>query len=145
LSLRDLITRHQGEHLMSIKRIRSSGPFEEKIGYCRAVVAGGWVHVSGTVCECHPDTGEETEDPAAQCQSILRIIEKALSEAGCRMSDVVRVTYMLPDRAEFGPCWPVLSAAFGGNPPAATMIECGLIDPKYRIEIEVTALVPDAV
>jgi len=55
---------------------------------------------------------------------------------------VVRVTYMLPDRHEFEACWPLLKAAFGDNPPAATMIECGLIDPKYRIEIEVTALMP---
>ena len=39
-------------------------------------------------------------------------------------------------------CWPVLAETFRDNPPAATMIECGLIDPKYRIEIEVTALAP---
>lgn len=34
---------------MSITRIKSGGPFEAKIGYCRAVVAGGFVHVAGTV------------------------------------------------------------------------------------------------
>jgi enamine deaminase RidA (YjgF/YER057c/UK114 family) len=56
---------------------------------------------------------------------------------------VIRVTYMLPDRHEFEPCWPILAETFGANPPAATMIECGLIDPKYRIEIEVTALLPE--
>jgi enamine deaminase RidA (YjgF/YER057c/UK114 family) len=50
---------------------------------------------------------------------------------------------MLPDRTEFEPCWPILAEAFGANPPAATMIECGLIDPKFRIEIEVTALAPE--
>ena len=54
----------------------------------------------------------------------------------------MRVTYYLPDAAEFEPCWPILREAFGANPPAATMIEAGLIDPKYRIEIEVTALAP---
>jgi enamine deaminase RidA (YjgF/YER057c/UK114 family) len=47
---------------------------------------------------------------------------------------------MLPDATDFEPCWPILRAAFGENPPVATMIECGLIDRKYRIEIEVTAL-----
>ncbi len=127
---------------MTIKRIHSGGPFEEKIGYCRAVVAGDWVHVSGTVCGLHPDTGEETQDPAAQCQGILTIIENALSEAGCGFSDLVRVTYMLEDRDEFPACWPILKAAFGDNPPAATMIECGLIDARFRIEIEVTAYKP---
>ena len=54
-------------------------------------------------------------------------------------ADVVRVTYVLPDRAEFEPCWPLLSATFGPNPPAAMMIEAGLIDPRHKIEIEVTA------
>ena len=119
---------------MTIKRISSGGAFEPKIGYCRAVVAGGFVHVAGTVGQ-----GETVTE---QCASALEIIEKALAEAGASFADVVRVNYYLPDRTEFEPCWPILSAAFGANPPAATMVEAGLIDPKYRIEIEVTALAP---
>ena len=117
-----------------MQRIQSGGEFEAKVGYCRAVVAGGWVHVAGTV--------GQGEDVVRQCRAALEIIGTALSKAGADFADVVRVTYMLPDRAEFEPCWPLLSQAFGANPPAATMIECGLIDPKYRIEIEVTALLP---
>lgn len=116
---------------MPIKRISSGGAFEAKVGYCRAVVAGGHVHVAGTV-------GQGTT-VTEQCRDALRIIAAALKEAGADWADVVRVTYMLPDRAEFAPCWPILTETFGANPPAATMIECGLIDPKYRIEIEVTA------
>jgi enamine deaminase RidA (YjgF/YER057c/UK114 family) len=54
----------------------------------------------------------------------------------------VRVTYMLPTAADFEACWPILSKTFGKAPPVATMIECGLIDPKYKIEIEVTAILP---
>lgn len=119
---------------MDIRRIHSGGGFEPKIGYCRAVVAGGFVHVAGTV--------GQGEDVVAQCRDALATIGAALTEAGASFADVVRVTYMLPDRAEFEPCWPVLSETFGLNPPAATMIECGLIDAKYRIEIEVTALLP---
>lgn len=117
---------------MTIKRIHSGGAFEPKIGYCRAVVAGGFVHVAGTVGQ-----GETVVD---QCRNALETIEAALTEAGVTMADAVRVNYYLPDRAEFEPCWPLLRAAFGENPPAATMVEAGLIDPKYRIEIEVTAL-----
>ena len=117
-----------------IRRMNSGGSYEKKIGYCRAVVAGGFVHVAGTV--------GQGETVVAQCASALSIIEAALREAGCAMSDVVRVTYMLPDRAEFEPCWPLLVKAFGAHPPAATMIQCGLIDLVYRIEIEVTALLP---
>ncbi|UWQ59885.1 RidA family protein [Leisingera caerulea] len=117
-----------------IKRISSGGEFEAKVGYCRAVVAGGFVHVAGTV--------GQGEDVVAQCRSALDTIGSALEKAGASFADAVRVTYYLPDAAEFEPCWPVLAETFGANPPAATMIECNLIDPKFRIEIEVTALAP---
>ena len=121
---------------MTIKRIHSGSVFEAKIGYCRAVVASGFVHVAGTVA-AGPDVPEGVTD---QCRSALEIIEKALIEAGSDFSKVVRVIYYLPKASDFEPCWPILTAAFGDNPPAATMIECGLIDPKYKIEIEVTAV-----
>ena len=117
---------------MSIKRIQSGGEFEAKVGYCRAVVAGGFVHVAGTVGQ-----GDTVVD---QCAHALEVIGNALRDAGTSFENVVRVTYMLPDKGEFEACWPLLRAAFGDNPPAATMIQCDLIDPEYRIEIEVTAL-----
>lgn len=117
---------------MTIRRISSGGEFEAKIGYCRAVVAGGFVHVAGTVGQ-----GDGVQ---AQCKSALGIIAAALEKAGSSMAHVVRVNYYLPDAAEFEACWPHLREAFGDNPPAATMIECNLIEPKFRIEIEVTAL-----
>ena len=119
---------------MTIRRISSGSAFEPRIGYCRAVVAGGFVHVAGTVGQ-----GDTVED---QCRAALATIGAALAEAGAGFADAVRVTYYLPDRAEFDACWPILRDTFGANPPAATMVECGLIDPKYRIEIEVTALAP---
>ncbi|WP_417720853.1 RidA family protein [Salipiger sp.] len=119
---------------MTIKRISSGGAFEAKLGYCRAVVAGGFVHVAGTVGQ-----GDTVVD---QCKSALATIEKALAEAGATFADAVRVVYYLPDAAEFEACWPILSETFGANPPAATMIECNLIAPEYRIEIELTTLAP---
>ncbi|NKX73409.1 RidA family protein [Rhodobacteraceae bacterium R_SAG3] len=117
---------------MTIRRISSGGEFEAKVGYCRAVVAGGFVHVAGTV--------GQGGDVVAQCRSALATIETALAKAGVGFADVVRVNYYLPDAAEFEPCWPILAETFGANPPAATMIECNLIAPEFRIEIEVTAL-----
>lgn len=119
---------------MTITRISSGGEFEVKIGYCRAVVAGGTVYVAGTV-----GAGDTVQN---QCAAALDTIKGALEQAGTDMAHVVRATYYLQDKAEFEPCWPTLQAAFGENPPAATMIECGLIDPKFRIEIEVTAVLP---
>lgn len=117
---------------MTITRISSGGPFEQKIGYTRAVVAGGFAFVSGTV--------GQGETVAEQCRDALGTIQRALDEVGTGFDKVVRVTYYLQDRAEFEECWPILREKFGAHPPAATMIECGLIDPRYRIEIEVTAL-----
>ncbi|PID37471.1 MAG: hypothetical protein CR993_00220 [Rhodobacterales bacterium] len=120
-----------------ITRIPSGGEFEAKIGYVRAVVAGGFVHVAGTV--------GQGDDVVTQCRSALATIEAALNRAGASFADVVRVNYYLPDASEFEPCWPVLAETFGANPPAATMVECNLIDPKFRIEIELTALAPEGV
>lgn len=121
-----------------VRRIPSGGLYESRIGYCRAVAAGGFLHVSGTVAA----GADVPTDVVAQCRSALDVIGAALEQAGCGFGDVVRVRYMLPDRREFEPCWPLLAETFGAAPPAATMIECGLIDPRYRIEIEVTALLP---
>lgn len=126
---------------MSITRIESGSAYEPKIGYCRAVVADGWVLVSGTVGNDHA-TMTTPENVVAQCELALGHISAALARAGTSFADVVRVNYILPDRRDFEPCWPLLRAAFGDNPPAATMIEAGLIDPAMKIEIEVTARLP---
>ncbi|WP_109313385.1 RidA family protein [Ruegeria sp. AU67] len=123
---------------MKIRRISSGGEFEAKVGYCRAVVANGFVFVAGTCAQ-----GDNVpDDIVSQCKSSLEAIEKALAEAGAGFADVVRVNYYLPDMNEFELCWPLLVDAFGDNPPAATVVECNLITPKDRIEIEVTAVLP---
>ncbi|WP_037310534.1 RidA family protein [Ruegeria halocynthiae] len=122
-----------------IRRIHSGGEYEKKVGYCRAVVANGFVFVAGTCAQ-----GDDIpEDIVGQCKSSLEAIGKALAEAGASFADVVRVNYYLPDMSEFELCWPLLAEAFGANPPAATVIECNLITPEDRIEIEVTAVLPE--
>ncbi|MEP2027751.1 MAG: RidA family protein [Paracoccaceae bacterium] len=123
---------------VTIHRIGSGGNYESEIGYCRAVVAGGFAHVAGTTA----GGAEVSEDVVDQCRSALEIIGAALKEAGSGFEHAVRVRYILPDRHDFEACWPLLRETFGANPPAATMVECGLIDAKYKIEIEVTAVVP---
>jgi enamine deaminase RidA (YjgF/YER057c/UK114 family) len=124
---------------MSARRaILSGSTFEEQIGYARAVVDGDRVYVSGTTGFDYT-TMTLPEDVLAQTERCLRNIAAALAEAGCTMADVLRVRYLLPDRADFEPCWPLLRAAFGDARPAATMQVCGLADPRMRIEIEVDA------
>jgi enamine deaminase RidA (YjgF/YER057c/UK114 family) len=118
--------------------ILSGSTFEEQIGYARAVVDGDWVHVSGTTGFDYA-TMTISDDVVAQAEQCLVNIGAALTEAECTFADVVRVTYYLPDAEDFEPCWPALRAVFGEVRPAATMLECGLADPRMRIEIEVTA------
>ena len=120
------------------RAIHSGSTFEERIGYARAVVDGDRVYVSGTTGFDYA-TMTIDDDVVAQARQCLRTIGAALAEAGCTFADVVRVRYLLPDRDDFEPCWPVLRDAFGAAPPAATMQVCGLSDPRMRIEIEVTA------
>ena len=121
------------------RRLISSGsPFEAQIGYSRAVADGDWVFVSGT-------TGYDyqsmtiSDDVARQAEQCLKNISWALEQAGASMADVVRVTYVLPKAEDFEACWPVLRKYFGEVRPAAMMIEARLLDPKMKIEIEVTA------
>jgi enamine deaminase RidA (YjgF/YER057c/UK114 family) len=120
------------------RRISSGSVFEANIGYSRAVVSGDFVFVSGTTGF---DYAARTipSGVVAQCEQAIANVERALAEAGATLRDVVRVLYILPDRADFEACWPALRRAFGDAPPAATMIVAGLLDPEMRIEIEVTA------
>ena len=124
---------------MQRQRIGSGSTFESDIGYSRAVVAGPWVFVSGTTGFDY-STMTIADGVVAQAEQCLKNIAAALAEAGSSLADVVRVTYVLPDTADFAPCWPVLRRHFGDIRPAATMISAGLADPRIRIEIEATAL-----
>ena len=122
---------------MIIQRIKSGGLYEDKVGYCRAVVAGGFVYVAGTTAQ-----GKVIPtDVVGQCRSALETIREALEDSGSDMNRVVRITYMLSNIKDFPACWPALVDIFGDNPPAGTAFECKLVDPRYLIEIEVTALV----
>ena len=118
--------------------ILSGSTFEEEIGYARAVVDGERVYVSGTTGFDYA-TMTLADGVRAQAEQCLRNIADALAQAGCTLADVVRVRYLLPDRADFEPCWPILRRWFGEVRPAATMMVCGLADPRMRIEIEVEA------
>ena len=96
---------------MPRQHISSGSPFEAQIGYSRAVVEGGWIFVAGTTGYDYA-TMTMPESVVDQCRNTLKTIEKALQEAGASLDDVTRARYILPDPADFEPCWPVLSEAF---------------------------------
>ncbi|MDA9884826.1 RidA family protein [Burkholderiaceae bacterium] len=125
---------------MSKRQLISSGsPYEASIGYSRAVVHDDWVFVSGTT-GFNYETMTIVDDVVGQAEQCLKNIEAALKQAGARMADVVKVTYVLPDASEFEACWPVLQRYFGDVRPAAMVMSAGLLDARMRIEVEVTAI-----
>jgi enamine deaminase RidA (YjgF/YER057c/UK114 family) len=123
---------------MERRLISSGSTFEREIGYSRAVVCGPWTFVSGTTGFDYStmSISDRLEEQTEQC---LKNIEAALEQAGARLTDVVRVTYVLPNGQDFSRCWPILRRYFGDVRPAAMMISAGLADPRMQIEIEVTA------
>ncbi|MEO1120544.1 MAG: RidA family protein [Pseudomonadota bacterium] len=123
---------------MTRKLISSGSPFEERVGYSRAVVQGDWCFIAGTTGYDY-DRMEMPEDPAAQARNTLSTIAKWLAEAGFAMTDVVRVTYILTDRSDVEAVIPELHAAFGDIRPAATMLICELMTPEMKVEIQVDA------
>ena len=124
-----------------VRHISTGSPFEARIGYSRAVVADGLVHVAGTTGYDYA-TMTMPARVTDQCRNALDTISRALQEAGTSLDHVLRVRYILPDKADWPACWPLTSEAFATARPAATMIVAGLQEPEMKIEIEVTARVP---
>lgn len=123
---------------MQRKLISGGSPYESQIGYSRAVVDGDYVFVSGTTGFDY-ESMVISESVVQQAQQCFRNIEAALDEAGSSLHEIVRVKYILADRSDFEPCWPVLKKYLGDVRPAATMFVAGLADQRMKIEIEVTA------
>ena len=127
---------------MTSRRISSGSSFESQAAYSRAVVHGEYVFVSGTTGYDYT-TMTISSDVVEQTEQCFLNLTAVLKEAGSSLSDVVRVTYILPDRDEFEACWPVLRKHFGDSPPAATMFEARLLNDAMKIEIQVTARLGD--
>ncbi len=122
---------------MTRRQVSSGSKFEAEIGYSRAIVDGDWIWVSGTT-GFNYETMAISADVAEQADQTFRNISAAMERAGFSLQDVVRVTYILPDAGDFEPCWPVFRKYFGETRPAATALIANLIDPRMKIEIEVT-------
>ena len=123
---------------MDRKRISTGSPYEKIASFSRAVVQGDWVFASG--CTGYdPDTDSIAEDPAEQAEQAFKLIDWLLDEAGFSLADVVRVVVYLADREDFESVAPVVGARFKGIDPANTTVEARLVDPRMKVEIEVTA------
>lgn len=122
-------------------RVGSSSPFEATIGFSRAIRSGVRVLVSGTG-PVWPDRSC-IDDAGVQARRCFEIIGQALDEAGAVWSDVVRTRMFVTDLAAGELVGAVHGELFGDVRPAATMvIVAGLLDPRWKVEIEVEAEVP---
>ncbi|MEZ0049513.1 enamine deaminase RidA (YjgF/YER057c/UK114 family) [Mycobacterium sp. MAA66] len=122
---------------MTVQRtdISSDSPFEDQVGYSRAVRVGPMIAVAGTTC---PGDGV-----AAQARGALQIIGAALEGAGASLSDVVRTRMYVTDIGQWRELGAVHAEVFGDIRPVSTMVEVSaLIAPDLLVEIEVDAYLP---
>ncbi|MDT5125690.1 MAG: hypothetical protein QOH54_1334 [Mycobacterium sp.] len=114
--------------------VSSGSPFEERVGYARAVRVGPLVAVAGTTA---PGDGI-----AEQAREALRRIDIALGEAGAAMADVVRTRMFVTDISRWQEVAAVHAEVFGDIRPVTSMVEVSaLIAPDLLVEIEVDAYV----
>jgi enamine deaminase RidA (YjgF/YER057c/UK114 family) len=127
---------------MERRHARSGSPFEDTIGFSRAVRLGDTVCVSGTA-PVWPD-GHVDPDPAVQARRCWEIVLAALEELGAGVGDVVRTRQYLV-RADIGDAvGAVHGEVFGDVRPASTMVVvAGLLDPRWLVEVEADAVVSD--
>jgi enamine deaminase RidA (YjgF/YER057c/UK114 family) len=121
------------------RRVASGSPYEPVVGFSRALGVGDRVLVSGTA-PIWPD-GSCDPDPEVQAARCFEIILAALAEAGAGPEHVVRTRMYLLDPADWEAVGQAHGAVFAGVRPAATMVVvAGLLDPRWRVEIEAEAV-----
>ena len=122
------------------QNISGSSPFEPIIGFSRAVRVGNLVHLAGT-----GPVGADNEDAAGQTRRIFAVAAEALSKAGATLDDVVRTRMYLTHVEDWELVGRVHGEFFSENRPAATMVVvAALLNPAWRIEIEMDAVIEEA-
>ena len=127
---------------MERRLISGHSPYEPIVGYSRAVVAGDRVHVAGTA-PIPADGSQPPESPYAQAKLCLEIVGNALERAGAGFADVVRTRVYLTDASYWEDAGRAHGEVFGDIRPAnTTVVVAALLDPAWKLEIEVEAVLP---
>jgi enamine deaminase RidA (YjgF/YER057c/UK114 family) len=122
------------------QNISGGSPFEPIIGFSRAVRVENVIHLAGT-----GPVGADNLDAEAQTRRIFAIAEEALAKAGASFNDVVRTRMYLTHVEDWEAVGRVHGEYFGNVRPAATMVVVSkLLNPAWRIEIEMEAVIPEA-
>jgi len=128
--------------MANFQRVFSGAPWEEAVGYCRALKAGNLVFVTGTG-PVDPDGGVHAAgDALAQARRCLSIIEESLALLGVGMESVVRTRIFTTDIDRWEDYGRAHREVFGEHPPTTTLVEVArLIHPDMLVEIEADAVV----
>ena len=122
------------------KLISSGGPWESVIGYSRAVVAGNYVHVSGSTATVGGELQFKGDAYGQTKVALLEVIAPALAQAGYSLADVVRTRVYLANGSDMDAVGKAHGEIFGEIRPAATMLAgIQFINPEMLVEIEVDA------
>jgi len=121
------------------QRVSSGSQFEGQVGFCRALRVGDRVLVSGTA-PIWPD-GSCDPDPEQQAARCLAIIAEALGHAGARIDQVVRTRMFITGAGDAEAVGRAHASVFDEIRPVATMVVvAGLLDPRWKVEIEAEAI-----
>ncbi len=127
---------------MTRQNISSGGPWEDAVGYSRAVRVGNVVSVAGTTAAEADGAIFGGDDMYLQARRCFEIIERALAEAGATMADVVRTRMFVTDIGRWEEAGRAHGEFFREVKPAATMVEVSrLIAPGLLVEVEVDAVI----
>ncbi|MEX2467128.1 MAG: RidA family protein [Gemmatimonadota bacterium] len=129
---------------MAFQRVYSGAPWEDHVGYCRALRAGDRIFVTGTVAVDADGSVHAPGDGYAQAARALRIIRDALSELGAGPEHVTRTRMFVTDIDRWEEFGRAHAEFFGAHRPTTTMVEIRrLMHPDMLIEIEADAVAPD--
>jgi enamine deaminase RidA (YjgF/YER057c/UK114 family) len=124
---------------MERRLITGHSPYEGVAGFSRAVVAGDRVHVAGTA-PIPPDGSAPPESAYEQAVLCLELIAEALGRAGSSLDAVVRTNLIVTDPSHWDDVSRAHGEAFRDIRPAATCVVAGLLDPRWKVEIEAEAV-----
>lgn len=125
---------------MKKHQILTGSPWEDKMGYCRAIRVGQFIEVSGTVAIVDGDQVKAT-DAHAQTLNILERVEKVLIELGSGMQDVIRTRIFTTDVTLFETIANAHASYFKDIKPTTGFYGISqLVAPEYLVEIEFTAI-----
>lgn len=124
------------------QNISSGAPWENVVGYSRAVRVGRTVEVAGTTAMIHGEV-QHPRNAYFQTKVILEIVRQALEQAGASLNDVVRTRMFVTDMTKWEDVGRAHGEYFAAVKPASTMVEVSrLIHDDLVVEIEVTAVIP---